>query len=179
MPNAQSLFYTNEKHAKSQVREMEFIFQITGAKTSTVYPRGSDVLALYDATTQAVIDAYLGTTNEFLAAQFDATAMGTDAFACLINMTGGQVSQGANPPPSTAQGQAALVVSAEMSTQSGTNGGTIVTCTSFGPTGIAASTLSAACAVGANGNIAVRGVLTGLDALTSGMIKVIVRWVAN
>lgn len=179
MPNMQPLFYTNEKHAKTQLRELEFIFQITAAKTVVVYPRGADILPLFDATTQAVIDAYLGTTNEFLLAQFDATSMGTDAFGGIINM-GTMTSPGTYSSSLTAQaGQAAALVSVEVSTQSGTSFGTWFPTAAFGPTGLASTSLTTGCALGANGNIAFRAILTGVDALTSGLIKVVVKWIAT
>lgn len=179
MSNNQSLFYTNEKHGKTQPRYLTYTFQITAAKTVVVFPRGSEILATFDALTQPVIDAYLGTSGEFTAAQFDATSMGTDAFGGLINMTGGVVSQGANPLSfAQPQGQAAQVVSVEITSKTGANLATRVISESFGPTGLTASSLTAGCAVGANGNIAFRGILTGLDALTSGLIEVKIGWVA-
>lgn len=179
MANDQSIFYTNEKHGKTQARYLTYTFQITAAKTVVPFPRGSEILPVFDALTQAQIDAYLGTAGEFTAAQFDATSMGTDAFGGLINMTGGVVSQGANPLSfAQPQGQAAQVISCEITTKSGTGLATRVFSGSFGPSGLTASSLTAGCAVGANGNIAFRGVLTGLDALTSGLITVVIGWVA-
>jgi hypothetical protein len=177
MSNDQSIFYTNDKHGKTQARFLNFTFNITAAKTVSVFPRGCEVLSTFDALTQPVIDAYLGTTSEFTAAQFDATAMGTDAFGGLINMTGFSTPQGTGAFSYPA-GQAASVVSLNVSLKSGTNFATIVQSNAFGPTGLTASTLAAGCAVGANGNIAFRSVLTGLDVLTSGIITVTVGWIA-
>lgn len=179
MSNDQSIFYTNEKHGKTQPRFLNYTFQITAAKTIVAYPRGAEVLPTFDALTQAQIDAYLGTASEFTAAQFDATSMGTDAFGGLINMTGGVVAQGANIPAfMVPQGQAAAVVYCIITSKTGTGLATQVASTSYGPTGLAATSLTAGCAVGANGNIAFRGVVTGLDALTSGIITVTIGWVA-
>lgn len=176
MSNSQPIFYTNEKHAKTQVRSLEYLFQITAAKTVVVYPRGCEILPTFDALTQPQIDAYLGTTSEFLATQFDATSMGTDAFGGIINM--GTM---ASPGPSTlaAQtGQCAALAEVSVTSYTGANNATTVPTLSFGPTGLAPTSLTTACALGANGNIAFRAVITGVDALTSGFIKVIVRWIA-
>lgn len=178
MPNDQAIFYSNEKHGKTQPRYLEYTFQITAAKTVVAFPRGAEILPSFDALTQAQIDAYLGTTSEFLVTQFDTTSMGTDAFGGLINMTGGIVSQGASSPSYfQPQGQAASVISCEITSMTGAGLATRVQSASFGPTGLAPTSLTAGCALGANGNIAFRGVLTGLDALTSGLILVRIGWV--
>jgi spore coat protein U-like protein len=101
--------------------------------------------------------------------------MGTDAFGGIINM-GTEAAAGVSTLTAQA-GQAAAL--AEVTVTSYTGAGVIsAQSLSFGPTGLAASTLSTASALGANGNIAFRAVLTGVDALTSGFIKVVVRWVA-
>ena len=163
MSNMQPLFYLNEKHAKTQARFLTYTFQITAAKTVVAYPRGAEILPTFDALTQAQIDAYLGSTNEFLATQFDATAMGTDAFGGIINM----------------YGQAGLVATCDVVSKTGTGLATIVNSSSFGPvSGLAASSLTAGVAVSSLGNIAFRGVLTGVDALTSGIITVTIKWIA-
>ncbi len=162
MSNVQPIFYLNEKHAKSQARFITFTFQITAAKTIVPYPRGQDCLTAFDALTQAQIDAYLGTSSEFLVTQFDATSMGVDAFGGIINMAG----------------QAGLVISCDVTSKTGAGLATQVVSSSFGGTGLAASSLTAGCALGANGNIAFRGVMTGVDALTSGIITVTIKWVA-
>ena len=162
MSNSQPIFYTNEKHAKSQIRTLEYVFQITAAKTIVPFPRGAEVLSTFDALTQAQIDAYLGTTNEFLVGLFDATSMGTDAFGGLINMAG----------------QASTVVACDIISKTGTGLATQVISSSFGGSTMASSSLTAGCAVGANGNIAFRGVMTGVDALTSGVIYVKISWIA-
>lgn len=167
--SATGLFYTNEKHAKTQPRFMDFTYSITAAKTVSPYPIGADSFTFFDAITQAQIDAYLGTTNEFLAAQFDATAMGTDAFGGLIRMSGA---------PSTV-GQAAVAVRLVGQVYSGAGFATLTTGAALGSAGIAASTLSTAVAVSTNGNLAFRFVATGLDALTSGIIVIRVGWIAT
>lgn len=176
MSNSQPIFYTNEKHAKTQVRSLEFLFQITAAKTVVAYPRGMDILPAFDALTQQQINDYLGTTNEFLATQFDATSMGTDAFGGIINM--GTM---ASPGPSSLApqlGQAAAIAEVSVTSYTGANNATSVATLSFGPTGLAPTSLTTGSALGVNGNIAFRAVITGVDALTSGFIKVVVRWVA-
>lgn len=167
--SATSLFYTNEKHPKTQPRIMDFTYQITAAKTVSPYPVGADSYTSFDAITQSQIDTYLGIANDFPASYFDATAMGTDAFAGIIRMSGA---------PSTA-GQAAQVVALEVVLYSGAGLTTTALRGALGSAGMTASTLETACAVSPAGNLAFKFVATGLDALTAGMIRVRVMWIAN
>ncbi len=84
-----SLFYWNQKFGKTQPRELKLIWTITGAKTVSTVPIGAPVLTAFDAiSSQSTIDNFLGTVDEFLIIDFDSTAMGADAFACIINMGG-------------------------------------------------------------------------------------------
>lgn len=168
---ATSLFYTNEKHAKTQPRIMDFTFQITAAKTVVLYPVGADCFSFFDAITQAQIDAYLGLANDFPASYFDATAMGNDTFGGLIRMSGS---------PSTA-GQAGLAVRMEAKCYSGAGNTTLVQRAAIGSAGITASTLETAVAISASGNLAFKidfGNTPDFDALTAGLISVKVWWVA-
>lgn len=158
-----SLFYYNEKLGKTNPRELILMYNITGAKTSVLRPVGGPVLTVYDAiAAQSTIDNFLGTTNEFTISQFDATAMGTDAVAGIINMTG----------------QAKYLCGVTASLYSSTNFATLGASTSVG-TGLTASTLATESALGAYGNMAFRVILTGLDALTSGVLVVRVLWISN
>ncbi len=159
-----SLVYLNEKHAKSQPRQLIFRFDVTGAKTNSPVPIGADVYTTYDAiASQAVIDGYLGTSSEFLVAAFDATAMGADEFGMLVNM----------------KGQAAKVLGARavFYAEAGTVG---IELNAKAVSALTASTVENACAVGANGNIALKltGV-TGLDAATDGYLVVEIHWIAK
>jgi len=151
-----SLMYYSPLLGKQQPRTLVFQFDITGAATfSEVNPPFAVLSTNAAIASQSVIDSYLGTTNEFLVAAFDATAMGVDAFAVIANL----------------QGQAFKLLAARARTASGTGGGTVVS-REVAATSLTASTLATEAALGAYGNVAARFVLTGLDALTSGRITV-------
>lgn len=164
------LFYRHEKHPKTQPRVMEFNFQITGAKTVQPIPQGAGVFAFFDAVTQAQIDAYLSNDdravtvlNGFSAAKFDATAMGTGAFGLIVNM----------------QGQANQVISAEVTYRSGTGLGTVVSTAALGSAGLTDSTLETAVGISPLGDIGLKTSFTGLDAATSGLITVLIKWISK
>lgn len=158
-----SLFYYNDQLGKVVPNELVLQFKITGAKASSALVANTAILTSYDAVaSQAVINNFLGTSNEFLLAAFDATAMGTDAFAVIVNMNG----------------QAKKLLSVSAKVMSGSNGATVAECADVAE-GLTASTLACEGALGANGNLAGRFVLSGLDALTSGMIEVRFCWIAK
>lgn len=154
MATSPGLFFWQDKIGRNNPHVVQFLFKITAAKTVSQLPQGTPTLTSFDAiASQSVIDDFLGTTNEFLVAQFDATAMGTDAFACICNFGG--------------QGDELYGVEAyvdDLTTRVEKSLASVTTLTS--------SSLTNQCAVGANGNLAVRLVMTGLDALTSGIISV-------
>ncbi len=160
-----NLFYWNEKFGKTQVRELQLQWQITGAKAVSHRPIGQPTLVAFDAiASQSTIDDFLGTTNEFLIADFDATAMGADAFACIINMAG----------------QAAYVAGFEIHCYSGTGGSTLVTRAAYESS--LSGSLETAIELGANGNIAFKvdfGNTPDFDALTDGYIVAKVYWISN
>lgn len=158
-----SLFYYNDQLGKVVPNELVLQFKITGAKASSPIVANTAILTSYDAlASQAVINNFLGTTNEFLLAAFDATAMGTDAFAVIVNMNG----------------QAKKLLSVSARVMSGSNGATVAECADVAE-GLTASTLACEGALGANGNLAGRFVLSGLDALTAGMLEVRFCWIAK
>lgn len=161
-----SLFYWNEKFGKTQPRCVELVWKITGAKAVSHLPIGAPTLVAFDAiASQAVIDDFLGTTSEFLVAAFDATAMGNDAFACIINMAG----------------QASYVSHMEVCCYSATGGSTAVTRSVY-KSSLTASTLETALALGASGNIAFKvdfGNTPDFDGLTDGLIVARVYWVSK
>ena len=158
-----SLVYSNEKHLKTQPRPLHFRLQITAAKTVSLVPVGADCLVAFEALSQAAIDAYLGTSDEFLAAALDATALGTDDFALLVKMNG----------------QAAKIVGAKAEYWTA-NGATVVAVSSAAASALTASTAKNECAVGASGNIAVKFKdLTGVEAATDGQILVTIWWIAK
>lgn len=156
-------FYWNEKLQRTVPQTLLLQWQITAAKTVSPLFQGLDTLNLFDAVaSQAVIDSFLGTTNEFTAAQFDATSMGADAYGVIINM----------------RGQAAAVGALEIVCYSGTGGSTAVTRAVVAST-LTASTLETAAAIGANGNLAFKvdfGNTPDFDALTSGLIVASLTW---
>ncbi len=148
------LFFWQDKIGKSNPHVVQFMYQITAAKTVSQLPQGTPTLTTFDAlASQAVIDNFLGTTNEFLLAQFDATSMGTDAFGVICNF-GKQCDE-------------LYMVEAyvdDLTTRVEKSFPSVATLTS--------SSLTTQCAKGAEGNMATRVILTGLDALTSGIIVV-------
>jgi hypothetical protein len=152
-----SLMYYSPLLGKQQPRTLVFQFNVTGAATFSEVNPPFAVLSVNSAiASQSVIDSYLGTTNEFLVAAFDATAMGVDSFAVIANLGG----------------QAYKLLAARARTASGTGGGTVVSREVPASASLTASSLSSEAALGASGNVAARFVLTGLDALTSGLIVV-------
>lgn len=158
-----SLFYYNDQLGKVVPNELVLQFKITGAKASSPIVANTAVLKAYDAiASQSVIDSFLGTSSEFAVAAFDATAMGTDAFAVIVNLNG----------------QAKKLLSVKAKVYSGSNGATVAENAAVAA-GLTASTLACEGALGANGNLAARFVLSGLDALTSGMVEVRLCWVAK
>lgn len=161
-----SLFYYNSAFGKTQPRSLKLIWSITGAKTVSTVPIGAPVLTAFDAiAAQATINDFLGTVDEFLIVDFDGTAMGADAFACIINM-GGQASQ---------------LLGFEIECFSSTGGSTLVTRSSLNA-GLTASTLETACELGAYGNLAFKvdfGNSPDFDGLTSGMIVATVYWISK
>jgi len=158
-----SLVYSNEKHLKTQPRPLEFRLQITAAKTVSLVPVGADCLVAFDALSQAAIDAYLGTSDEFLEAALDATALGTNELALLVKMSG----------------QAAKIVGAKAEYWNAA-GDTVVAVSSAAVSALTASTPANECAVGASGNLAVKFKdLTGIDAATDGQILVTLWWIAK
>ena len=166
-----SVYYNNEKHAKSQPRSMEFVFRITAAKTVVAVPVGADCFTFFDAITQAQIDAYLSnpqltSSADFAVALFDATAMGADTFGGIINMLG----------------QASSVISLEASCYSGTGGSTVVTRAVSSFNALTASTLETAVGISAAGNLAFKvdfGNTPDFDALTSGFIVIKVKYISK
>ena len=158
-----SLVYANEKHLKTQPRPLVFRLQITAAKTVSLVPVGADCLVAFDALSQSAIDAYLGTSSEFLAAALDATALGTDDFALLVKMSG----------------QCAKVLGADVEYWNAA-GDTVVARSSAAVSALTASTPANEVAAGSAGNIAVKFKdITGLDAATDGQVIVTIYWIAK
>ena len=156
-----SLHYWNEKLPKTQPRLLKFVYNITGAKAITSIVAGIPVLHSFDAiASQAVIDDHLGSTNEFLLAGFDATAMGTDAIAFIVDM----------------KGQAKKCLQAKIRMYGSDGALDIEEQMQFST--LTASTLASEAELSSAGNIAVRGVITGLDALAAGTLEIEIEWIA-
>jgi hypothetical protein len=162
-----SLTYWSDKLGKTLPRTLRLEFNITGAGTSALVTSGAPVLTTYGAfASQAVIDDYLGTTNEFLLAAFDATAMGADAFGGVINM----------------EGQVAKVTSMVARCYSSTAGTTLVEHCVQAVSPLTASTLATEVCKGANGNIGFRvawGNTPDFDALAAGTIVIEINWISK
>jgi hypothetical protein len=148
------------------VHVSEFRFDITAAVTQSPLPI-DDVSCLNGfaaaAFTQALIDAHLGTSSEFTAAQFDATSMGADAQGIIIDMGG----------------QADELVYVECQCISGTEGTTTVNRRAKASSTLTDSTLATEAALGANGNIGVKvdwGNSPDFDGLTAGQVIIRVHW---
>lgn len=167
MSNSRSLYYYGEELAVADVRKITLAWKITAAKTVVPMPSNNASLTAFDAiASQSVIDNFLGTTNEFLVAAFDATAMGADAFAAIVNC----------------EGQAGKLLYGKAVCYSGTGGGTVVERAVVSVTTLTASTLSTECALGADGNLAMRvdfGNTPDFDALTSGIIEIELAYLAK
>lgn len=163
--SATSLMYYNDQWGKVVPRVLRLEYNITGAKTSSPIIPNSASYTFYDAlSSQSQIDDFLGTADEFVYTDFGSTAMGTDAFAGIVNMGGDQ-------------GQALTVTQIVAKTFTGSNGATQVVVQSQAAD--MANTLSTKVEVGAYGNIAFQAVLSGLDALTSGTIVIEIHWIAK
>lgn len=161
MSNSASLLYWNERVQMSQPRELKLTFSITAAKTVTDTGRSPTLTAFDAISAQSTIDNWLGTTNEFLLAAFDATAMGADTMAGIVNMSG----------------QCAEVYSMTARCYSASN--TLVTRYVEDSSALTASTLQTEIAKGTNGNIAFKvdfGNTPDFDGLTAGTIEIVILW---
>lgn len=156
-----SLMYWSDKLGKTNGRFEKFNYVINGAQDIALKKPGAPILHSFDAITQADIDDHLGTSSEFTAAQFDATAMGVDAIGFIINM----------------QGQADSFLCAKVRIY-GSDGAldTEVRCE---PGALSDSTLENGALVGANGNLAIRAVVLGIDALAAGNVEVEFEWISK
>jgi hypothetical protein len=164
----QGLFPYASNRGKA-VHVSEFRFTITG--TNTVTPLPIDDASCLEgqaagAFTQAIIDAHLGTSSEFTAAQFDATSMGADAQGIIINMAG-QVDE---------------LLMFEGICYSATGGATQSMVADIDTATLTDSSLQTECALGANGNVGVKvdwGNSPDFDGLTAGQIIIRIHWRAK
>ncbi len=155
-----SLMPYNEVILKGTPRRLTLVWEITAATTVAARPLTGAPISLVTfaaIAAQSTIDNFLGTTNEFLIAAFDATAMGADAMGAIVNM----------------KGQAADLIMVESKCYSNTGLVDLVTRTSGKSATLTASTLATEAALGANGNIAFKinwGNTPDFDGLTAGLI---------
>lgn len=158
-----SLYYYQDQLLRVNPRILRLQYNITGAAACSPIISNSASMVFYSAlSSQAQVDNFLGTTNEFLYTAFGATAMGADAFAGLVNMAG----------------QCKTITQMVAKCYSGTGGATLVTrqCQESA----VANSLQTAVEVGANGNIAFQvdfGNTPDFDALTSGTIEIEIHWI--
>jgi hypothetical protein len=155
MSNPVSLHYWNDKIQRGEARRLQLVYSINGAKDASDL-QGIGALVSFDAITQAQIDAYLGTSSEFDADAFDATAMGTDMFGGVLNCSG-QVKE-LLYCRATVYSPAAGTTQAEQLFQDSAS--------------LTASTLQSEAAVSSAGNLGFKIESSGLDALTAGVIIV-------
>jgi hypothetical protein len=176
MAHASTAFVLWNEAFPRRTNLLQLQWSITAAKTVSPLPiTASAVLTTFDAiASQTTIDNFLLTTNEFLIAAFDATAMGTDTFAGIIKMNGANLAT-----TSLEVGQAQSVQAMVANLYSGTNGSTVVTSGVVSSTAMTASSNTSQIAVGANGDIAFRFVASGLDILTAGLISVNIFWTSK
>jgi uncharacterized protein (UPF0261 family) len=163
-----SLAYYNEVLGKGAPRRLTLIHEITGAVTVAARPLAAATasLPMFGATTQAVIDAFLGTTSEFDYLAFDATSLGADAMGLIVNM----------------KGQAADVISFESRCYSASLYTTLVTRSALKSSALTNTSLTTQLALGSQGNIALKidwGNTPDFDGLTSGCIITDIWWVSK
>ena len=157
MTQAMSASYWSDKAQRGQVQVLDLYYKITAAKTVQDLNKNVALTAFDAIASQSVINDFLGTTDEFLVAAFDATAMGADAFAAIIDM----------------DRQVGELLCAKAMCHSGTDGAVLVEQGVASVASLTASTLSTQAAVGSQGNLAIRvafGNTPDFDALTSGLI---------
>jgi hypothetical protein len=153
--------YWSDKLGKTVVRPSKFNYDINGAADIELNIKGAPILHSFGAITQADIDAHLGNSSEFTAAQFDATAMGVDAIAFIVDMAG-QVDKCAAVKVRIYGSDGALDVEERIT-----------------PSSLTDSTLASEAEVGSSGNLAIRAIVTGIDALAAGSVELEFEWISK
>ncbi len=161
-----SLMYWSDRLGKTLPRVSCFKWDVTAAKGRRPGSSWRPALGGFDAITQDQIDAHLGSTNEFDADKFDATAMGTDAFAAIVNMRG----------PDKGQVQRLLGVRSQLMDSAAAE---VAPAKQDAGDGLTASTLEIASEKSADGNVAWKCVHAGLDAATSGALWAWMYWISK
>jgi hypothetical protein len=160
-----SLFYYNEQFLKVVPRLLRLEYNITGAAAaSAIVPNTGSLPTFVAYASQAVMDAYLGTSSEFLLAAFDSTSMGADAFGGLVQMNG----------------QCLKVTQMVATCYSASN--TVVTRQCQSSSALTSTSLTTEVAVGAYGNVGFKvdfGNSPDFDGLTSGTIVIDLYWISR
>lgn len=157
-----SLFYYSSEVASASLRELALVWRVTGAapalpakvpanNASLIFPTGAHP-------TQVEINAFLGTTDEFLDTQFDAAAIPPAWIGGIVNM----------------DGQAAEVAGAVAyySPAVGTEEFAVMTAETLEISSAAAASVQ----LGADGNLAFKVSLPNISTGTSGTLIVKVLW---
>ena len=154
-----SLYYYGQELAQAIPYDLTLAYSISASRTVSPSPQSHASLITFGALTQAQIDNYLGTTSEFLAAQFDGASMGAESFGVLVNMLG--------------QGKSVHGFESHAALLAGT---TVVQSLGSSVTTLTSSAVANQIAVGSSGNIAMKFSITGFDALTTGSLIVRALW---
>ncbi|HYD02008.1 MAG TPA: hypothetical protein VEB22_12340 [Phycisphaerales bacterium] len=168
-----AVYAWNDKLQSSQPQCVRLAFKITGAKTVTEV-LGAPVAYTFDAglDTAAEIAAILpdlaAATDEFTAATaWGSTAMGTDAFGFIVDM-GGQARKVLYVEARLYGGSDANITS-----MNGVTGADpVLGCGFQGQTTALTNALTNQCTVSSQGNVGGHIVITGLDALTAGLLVI-------
>lgn len=151
-----SYILANDALARHQKACLELIYDITGAKAGKFVTLPPQALVGYDAATftQGAIDALLGSSLEFDAADFGSTSMGLDALGIVLNC-GGQVA--------AVHG---VEIQSLADTAQASQLGKVAAMTDASLAAIARVEKSAL------GNLALQMVVTGLDAAVAGQLVI-------
>jgi hypothetical protein len=163
----------SDKLASSQVQKVTLAFKITGTKTVTEL-LGAPVAYTFDggldtaAEIAAVLSNLTAADDEFVAATaFGSTAMGTDAFAFIIDME--EQAREVKFVEARLYGGS----DANITSMNGVTGADPMLGAGFaGQTTALTDALTNQCTVSSNGNIGGHIVITGLDALTAGLLVI-------
>ena len=162
MTNSSGLSYYSPDLADVDARKVDVIFEMTGVATAVPIPDAGGTLGFFGPlTTQSEIDDFLGTTDEFDVADFNATSMGADAYGVLINM-GGQADQVFGFKATLDFGGTAVVQALGMPLPA-----------------IDGTVLNNQVALGSEGNIALITIMAGLETAGTGLLTLEVYWKAK
>lgn len=159
----------DERLKRSQYDEVVFDFNISAAKTAAQFPlQNAPIILMFDTgdSTQAAVDALLGDASDVVyATSFSSTSLGTDAIGFVV-----------------AHQTAAKAIGAYISYR-GTAGDTTTVFVNFQGEGAVTTTLTSALsnkfAVTPAGHLYGKAVVTGIDACTTGTLRIALRYEAK